>query len=347
MLQALVAAVLGVILARAGLGLPGQYIALIVAAATMWTVLVLLSKRDIFGRRSSYQTVEYARWSARWPLALTAVSSRVNLMTDALTVALVLGTAPVAVLSITQRLVLTGTGFLNASVSASWAPLGHMLERGEIARFRERVSELVLLVVGGGLTLGALLAALTEPFVSLWVGRELFGGQVLVFATSLQATLFGFVLIFYWVIDVRGDAPRRLTVSLIGSAINIIASVILARRIGVVGVTLGTIIGYMTTDVWYGPHLFFIHYGLKHADLFRPLLRSVLSLILFLPVVAIVGVFGRGGGWPHVIAAAVLGGLAWLSLVIGVLLSTGQRRAALRRVVDLGSFLFRRGHAES
>src|SRR5262249_161079 len=116
MLQALVAAVLGVILARAGLGLPSQYIAIIGAAATMWTVLVLLSKREIFGRRTSHQTVEYARWSARWPLALTAVSSRVNLMTDALTVALVLGTAPVAILSITQRLVLTGTGFLNASV---------------------------------------------------------------------------------------------------------------------------------------------------------------------------------------------------------------------------------------
>jgi len=268
-------------------------------------------------------------------------------MTDALTVAIVLGPAPVAVLTITQRLVLTGTGFLNASVSASWAPLGHMLERGEIARFRERISELVLLVVGGGLSLGALLAALTEPFVSLWVGRGLFGGQLLVLATALQATLFGFVLIFYWVIDVRGDAPRRLKVSLIGSVINIVASVILARKIGVAGVTLGTIIGYLATDVWYGPHLFFTHYGLKHSDLWRPLLRSVFLLILFLPIVVIVSVLGRTDGWTHLLAAAFLGSLAWLCLVIGVLLSTGQRRAALRRLADLSSFLSRRGNAQS
>jgi O-antigen/teichoic acid export membrane protein len=132
-----------------------------------------------------------------------------------LTVAIVLGPAPVAVLSITQRLLLTGTGFLNASVSASWAPLGHLLERGEIGRFRERISELVLLVVGGGLTLGALLAALTEPFVSLWVGRGLFGGHLLVLATALQATLFGFVLIFG--LSTSVGCTRRLTVSLIGS----------------------------------------------------------------------------------------------------------------------------------
>src|SRR5262249_13768823 len=251
MLQALVAAVLGVVLARAGLGLPGQYIAMIIASATMWGLLVPLSSREVVDSRATHHTVEYARWSARWPLALTAVSSRVNLMTDALTVAIVLGAAPVAVLTITQRLVLTGTGFLNASVSASWAPLGHMLERGETPRFRERISQLVLLVVGGGLSLGTLLAALTEPFVELWVGSRFFGGRPLVFATALQATLFGFVLIFYWVIDVRGDASRRLKISLLGSAINIVASVFLARKLGLLGVTLGTILGYVATDVWY------------------------------------------------------------------------------------------------
>jgi hypothetical protein len=123
--------------------------------------------------------------------------------------------------------------------------------------------------------------------------------------------------------------------------------VILARKVGVAGVALGTIIGYLATDVWYGPRFFLTHYGLQPSDLARPLLRSLLALLLFLPLVATVSILSRTGGWPRLIGTALFGGGAWVCLVVGVLLSSEQRRLALRRALDLGSFLSRRGNAES
>src|SRR5262249_56975743 len=83
MLQALVAAVLGVVLARAGLGLPGQYIAMIIASATMWGLLVPLSSREVVDSRATHHTVEYARSPARRPLPLSSFSRRVHALSAA------------------------------------------------------------------------------------------------------------------------------------------------------------------------------------------------------------------------------------------------------------------------
>lgn len=103
------------------------------------------------------------------------------------------------------------------------------------------------------------LFCLFNPFIQLWVGKELIFSVPIVFSIVLnfyatgmrQATLtFKNAFGLFW-----NDRYKAI----VEAAVNLIASIILAQRMGIAGIFVGTLISTIAIDFWVEPVVLFRH----------------------------------------------------------------------------------------
>jgi O-antigen/teichoic acid export membrane protein len=329
LVQSLLITGLSLGLAWCGWGIPALALATIIGGAIFvslnaWWAIGLLgtSLRNV--RRARVRPRELI--SLCWPLAAAGAGNRVNLMTDAIVVGYFLGAGPVAVLFLTQRVILLAASQVNALGSATWAPLAELLASGDVKTFESRLAQLARLIVGCGVVLVGTVAAYNARFVRLWVGEPMYGGDLLAALTASAAVTFGFVCLFTWVIDMQGDTRRRLLVSSIGAILNLVLSIALVKQIGLAGVALGTLLAYLLTDAWYAPTLVCRRYGVRGGVILRSVSRAVLA---GLPWAAWAWLFAHRGatsaGWIQFVAEVSVVGTLALGYCWFAILTRGER----------------------
>lgn len=274
--QSLVTTALGLGLAYLGFRLPGQAIASVAGLAVAGLVWAWSTRGAMpRGAVSSPVPTRSALWSTSWPIALASMGNRLNLMTDSMVVGAFLGPLAVANLFLTQRVIALAGGQINGLANVSWPALLELHAKGESEAFERRISELTTLLLTLGITLTGTVAAYNRHFMRLWVGTAYDGGALLAVFTALGSVVFGFVCLFAWMIDMKGDTRLRLRVSTIGSVLNLVFSVLAVRAIGIPGVALGTIVGYLCTDAWYFPTLVCRRYGVRPRAILVAITRAI------------------------------------------------------------------------
>lgn len=107
--------------------------------------------------------------------------------------------------------------------------------------------------------------ALLNPFIgNIWIGKEYIFGLPVVVLIVIKEYLTGMregVGVF---INAKGLYWHNKFVPIYESVINIIASIILVKQFGIVGVILGTIISSLATCVWNGPYVLY-KYGFEKS----------------------------------------------------------------------------------
>lgn len=107
-----------------------------------------------------------------------------------------------------------------------------------------------------------MLFTLINPFIELWIGQEMLLGMPVItviianfYLSGMRRTVLTFreALGLYWY-----DRYKPIAESII----NLVASVILARKFGLIGVFIGTTISTVTTSFWIEPLILYI-YGFK------------------------------------------------------------------------------------
>ena len=304
-LQLIIAKLLGVYLAWLGWGLIGVTVALIVGAVAynVTTLRYALRGLDLRSGPRGPSPSPREMHSTSWPLAIAYFCDRINLFTDAIVVGLMLGTGPIAVLFLTQRLVAMAGGQINNLTHVSAAALAELRAKGQQETFAARISQMGGLIVGLGLVLTSTVAAYNQHFVPLWVGHENYGGDLISILTIFSTMTCGVVYGFAGFIDVQGDARHRLAVSVLGSALNLGLSVLFVWWIGLPGVVLGTTCGYLLTDAWYCPMLVSRRYGVPLRVITGEISRSIL-----------IGLPWAIGVW--VVASSHVPPHGWLGLVL-------------------------------
>ena len=273
--QSLVTTALGLGLAYLGFRLPGQALASGIGLAIASIVWALAARKGMpRGVASSPVPTRAALWGTSWPLALSSMGNRLNLMTDSMVIAAFLGPLSVTTLFLTQRIITLGGGQVNGLATVSWPALVELHAKGEKIAFERRLSELTTILIALGITLTGTLAAYNRHFMTLWVGATYDGGPLLALFTALGSVVFGFVCLFAWIIDMKGDTRLRLRVSTIGSVLNLLFSVLAVRAIGVPGVALGTLAAYLCTDAWFCPTLVCRRYGARPRAILAAIARA-------------------------------------------------------------------------
>lgn len=119
------------------------------------------------------------------------------------------------------------------------------------------------------------LMLLFNPFITLWLGSEYVFAPSIVFVIALNFYLTGMLKPVRTFYSSMGLFWYDRYKPLFESGINLIASIILAQRFGLIGVLIGTTISSVTTICWFEPYVLF-RFGFK-----APVTKYFIDYVLY------------------------------------------------------------------
>lgn len=127
---------------------------------------------------------------------------------------------------------------------------------------------------------------LCNPFIKIWLG-----GEEYILSNSI---LFILILNFYiygmqntnWIFrDTMGLFKNSKYVPLIASVLNLIISIVFAKKFGLVGVFWGTVISRLLTGIWFDPYIIY-----KHVFINTSIIKYYINYIVNFLVMFAVGI---------------------------------------------------------
>ncbi|CAN5881935.1 oligosaccharide flippase family protein [soil metagenome] len=268
-------------------------------------------------------------WSLSLPTLLLLVCGRLSLYTDNIILGKSLNQVMVSRLYFTQRLaVIVSMQLLNIG-NACWAGLAELHAQGEHEAFRRRVEELMRLVAILALAALGPVLAYSRHFVSLWVGPEDYGGDLVVLAASINAFLMPLLSLAGWCLTGTGKVRRLALPSIFATAINLSASIALTRSIGMAGPLLGTTIDLLGFQVWVYLYLLHREFGIAPGRLIRAVLVPIAWGVPYVAALWWLAHVHEPPGWIALGAEMGLAGLSFL-LLSGLLILKPEERAVWR-----------------
>ena len=309
------------LLAWAGWGITGQFVATLFGAlafngVVLWKALRLLPNAAKDLARSAATPPEWREiWNLNWPTFVFNLCGRVSFLTDSAIVAAFMSPALVVPFYVTQRLAVLGSRELCGIGTASWAGLVELHAQGQQHLFNARLSELTRLISILGVAVLVPIVAYNHHFVTLWVGSQRYGGELLVLAAAASGLLLAIFSLWGWCINGTGHIRAVMPGLVAQTVINVSFSVILTVKLGLIGPVLGTLVGFIAVSSWYFPWLLHRLFETSLVELFK---ATALPLISGIPFALMVWWMSRAlppRGWIdmgiEMIGAAAVYLLSW------------------------------------
>lgn len=99
----------------------------------------------------------------------------------------------------------------------------------------------------------------TSPFIKIWIGNDFVMSWEVVVVIALNVYLEGMLGAIWVYRETMGLFVYGRYRPLISAAVNLIFSVVLVRKFGIVGVFIGTTITRVFTNAWFDPYIVFKH----------------------------------------------------------------------------------------
>ena len=122
----------------------------------------------------------------------------------------------------------------------------------------------VYFILYGAMFVGCI--GVLNPFMSVWVGEKCVLSFDIVFIHCLNIYIYGMMNSVWTFRATMGLFIYGRWRPLVSAVINIIVSILLAKRIGLLGVLLGTTITRLVTNTWFDPYIVY-KYGLKKSPI--------------------------------------------------------------------------------
>jgi len=261
------------ILAWAGRGITGQSIAVVAGAAVFNAALLWLCRSEvpaIFIDALKGPAPETARVDIRKlnaPSFVMTLCGRVSLLTDNIVVSGLLSPALVTPFVLTQRLTSLAQRELQTIGNASWAALAELSAQGRKDDFSRRLLELTRVVAVVGLAALIPIVAFNRQFVSLWVGRGRYAGDLITALAAANALMQAIFSLWGWCVSGTGQIRRIIPMTIVQTALNLVLSIVFTLGFGLAGPLLGTTAAFLSVSVWYMPMLMSEMFGVPASSL--------------------------------------------------------------------------------
>lgn len=294
-IHAVVNAVLIIVFLHLGWGLIG------VVVASFLGIVILLILHLLVIYRSNYGIVIHPRLAdikilrkiAPYSLRsfVLGLTSQISFQTDNIVISVFLLISFVTPYSIAYRLCFVVVTLV-AKISTVFFPtFSKLYALEDIDGLRSLYLKIVKTSVAIFTPLALFLIFFGQSFINLWVGKENFVGMSVLLVLILIAFLHSFAGPIGTLLQAIGQNREVMYLSIVMAVLNLALSIILVRKIGLLGVALGTLISHLCTGSWLGPLLVCKYIKLPVGTFFRsgvlpPLLAGV-------PAAAITLVFIR------------------------------------------------------
>ena len=243
-------------------GLPGITAGMVGANVVVGWIFCLwyLSRPTNRNFRPSWRCI--SRWA--WQRLFTASASFFVIQiccvalfqTDFFIIAQMLGPDDVTPYSIASKpFAFLAAIFASAVSQPLWAGYGNAKAVGDVVWIRRTHSRVRLITIAGYVAVAALIIATGETLFGWWVGKEAVPATSLILWTGL------YYIIRQWT-DVHAVLvngldmmkPQAISAS-IHAVVTITLEILLVQRIGILGVPIGCLLGYLLVSAWFLPWL--------------------------------------------------------------------------------------------
>ncbi len=331
-------------LAYAGLGIRGQIFAAALGAWLFHAALAMMLFRrgsDLLGpewRAPTSVALRRSLWALSRPTLLINVAGRMAVLTDNIIIGLILGTEAVTSLYFTQRLAVAAQSLAQGVGQATWAPLAELQALGRHELLERRMIEVSELIAVISIALLAPIAAFNQHFFSLWVldASLPYGGFTVVAVAGMNAFLLAEFSLWNWCLTAAGHARVLAPQAVASALVNVLASVLLTRSLGVVGPLLGTTAGFLAVTGWSLPRLLEAKIGVSAR---RVVAASLRPWIYGLPYAAALWTASHAQerlGWTRLVLETSAGSLGFMVIAFCFVLSPSARSDWRERLLSIG-----------
>lgn len=172
------------------------------------------------------------------------------------------------------------------SIVASVGNLGVQEDKEKVTDVFEKVFFLDFWIYGFS---SICLFVLFNPFIRLWLGEKYLLDEPVVFIIVLNFYIYGMLKAVRTFRDASGLYYYDRYKPIFEAVINLVASIIFARKIGLSGILIGTIVSTLTTCFWVEPWV------LYRKCLSKPLRTYFILSFKYFAITSIVGTIAYGG----------------------------------------------------
>ena len=186
--------------------------------------------------------------SLKW--AATALGGILILQTDNVIIAAVIGPAAIPSYEAISRIAMTLMTFSMLIVTSSSPFLSQAFASKDFQRFSTLLYRNVQISVSAIIILGSFFCFFADRIINLWLGPGNFIGFPIVWVFLIMLLL----EVHHVTLATAAMATGRrffVTVALVAGALNVLISWVLAERLGLLGVAIGTLIAQLLTNNWY------------------------------------------------------------------------------------------------
>ena len=252
-LQTLINAALVVLLLNLGMGLIGVVIAssVSVIGAILFSLIYIYRSQYGLSFRPQLFDPKMLREVAPYSLRcfILGMTAQVLYRTDNIVIAAILGTVMVTPYAIVYKLCFVGA-MISFKISDTLQPtFTRLYTIGDHAGLRTLYLKTMRLSVGVMVPIAVFLLVFGRSFIDLWVGAENFAGMggiaVLVVMNLVHSLNPSFA-----VLQAIGKNQAVMYSAVLDALLNLLLSILLAHKIGLMGVALGTLLAHLCTDTW-------------------------------------------------------------------------------------------------
>ena len=200
--------------------------------------------------------------------------------TDNIIISIFIGTTIVGVYSNYSLIIGTLSTLLSMVVSSVGASIGNLIASNTRAQARSIFLKInfAYFVLYGFCTV--CLYNLIPDFISIWVGEELLLGRDILLIIIINFYISGMRQSVLSFTNASGVFWEMRYKALFEVAINLMVSIILTIKLGLIGVFLGTLISLITTSFWYEPYtLYKSIFKVKNKEYFKKYFIYTILLI--------------------------------------------------------------------
>lgn len=250
--------VLGLAALLAVIHYQGGLVALVLAIAGSSLLVNAVSAAWLFGHAKPWLLPSPNRltWPAIRDLSsmgsmffVIQISGIALFQTDNLIIAHYLGAAAVTPYSVTWRLFTYTALFQILAGPAYWPAYAEALARGDLGWVRSRFRANFKITVVSTFMLALPLVLCGRWFIEKWAGSAAVPSAGLLISMGFWSVIYSAMNSQSCLLASSGRVKIQMIYSLLASIVNLIVSVVLVEKIGLVGVILGTIVAFLTCVV--------------------------------------------------------------------------------------------------
>ena len=214
------------------------------------------------------------------------IANLVSVNTDNIIIAGYLGSSFVSIFTFTGKLALVFASTIISILPGILFPaMSQLFEKSDFKTLTKTYIALVKFSVRFSLLIGIIYYTINKYFVSMWVGQESYGGEILTLSFVLWIITESFIRGITSILYASSDLKKLTVFITIESILNIFLSLFLVKQYGIIGVTLGTVFSRLVT-IFYIPNT--INKKLKIDNVSTILIPILLTVLYSIPTIIVI-----------------------------------------------------------